>query len=136
MPCDIGHGVKPESLLQRLIQIEDFIMERRLWYLDDPHVKAYYDIVQKSKPEKHCPLFKVRDVCSALEGHRGYYIPQNLKKRISESTVKLTDLMITFIMCDYDALYETILYLDRLDLDDDSDEIDVKIMDFQNEVES
>ena len=107
-------------------------MERRLWYLDDPHVKAYYDIVQKSKPEN---TIVQSFVCSALEGRRGYYIPQHLKKRISESTVKLTDLMITFIMCDYDSLYETILYLDRLDLDDDSDEIDVKIMDFQNEVE-
>lgn len=53
----------------------------------------------------------------ALEGHTGDYVPVQLRARVKESTIDMSDLTATFVLLDGALLPATIAYFDQLNFD-------------------
>ena len=128
MPCDIGHGVIRKELEIRLEEIEGMIVEKKQWSLDDENVQEYHRIFRDSNPSNSIVHSLI---CAALEDHRGFYTPEHLRRRISESVVEIDSLMLTFVIYNMPPLYREVLYMHLLDLNDGRDEVDDKIELFQ-----
>ena len=132
MPCDIGHGVILTELEARLKELNPMLLETKVWNLDDEYVKKYYNSVKSSRP--YCSIVQSL-VCARLEGHKGFYTPDHLKKRIGESVVELNDLVVTFVKYEMNKLSDTILYLNGVEDSFTRDSMDDYITKFQEQIE-
>lgn len=129
LTCDCFSVIKKE-LINRLDTLGDILIDKKIWSLDDKDVRKYYDIFNKS-----CPVNSIVHslICSALEGKTGFYLPDHLTPRIKHNSVELDELMITFFKYDLMKLCKRVIYLDDLDKNYDTDEIDEFIMNFPKE---
>jgi len=126
MPCDCI-DLKKSELINRLDDLSNILVYQKIWSLKDENVNKYYQIVNKSRIDKTVVNSLI---CSALEGKTGYYLPEQLKYRLSKNNVEIDELMVTFVQFDLIKLSHTISYLDLLNRDDNTDKIDSYIMNF------
>jgi len=130
MPCDCS-SLPRKELLQRLEELEDILLEKKVWSLQNENITRYYQIVNDSRIDKtivNCLI------CSALEGKKGYYLPEKLKYRIKKNNVEIDELMRTFVKYNLKNLSDRILYLDELKGDHNIDKIDSYIKRFHNSI--
>lgn len=116
---DVGHGILQSDVDDRL-QVLDKISEELL-DKDCDHVKFYCDVFSKCNPSKsivHSLLV------ASINGHTGYFVPEHLKNRIVESAVNLSDQTKTLYIFDLNKIIVDNVYINRIKLDMDSDEVD------------
>ncbi|CAF1136198.1 unnamed protein product [Adineta steineri] len=86
---DCGHGVFQSDIDARLNDLSSKATFTWLWqYEHDEDIRRYVDIVSRCCP-RHTIVHSL--ICAALQGHRGYYLPEHLRGRISKSIVPLTE---------------------------------------------
>lgn len=126
MPCDC-HSLPRHELDQRLQELEDVLLEKKVWSLQNENISMYYQIVNDSRIDKSIVNCLI---CSALEGKRGYHVPGKLKYRIQKNNVEIDELMITFVKYHLKDVSDRNLYLNELNGDHKTDKIDSYIMRF------
>jgi hypothetical protein len=85
---DTGHRVLQSDIDARLTSLSPVTAFKWLWEYEDDIIRRYIDIVARCNPQ-HTIVHSL--VCAALEGRRGYYLPEHLRSRIHESIVELTE---------------------------------------------
>lgn len=130
MTCDCNQLPKNE-LIYRLNEINDILIDTHIWNKNDKYVKKYYDIFYKCQPKRSIVNSLI---CARLDGFSGYYIPNHLKERIVKNNVYLDDYMITYNTYDFNELVERILYIKKLNMNSNNDEINNFIMTFQKNI--
>lgn len=110
---DIGHGVIQSDIDDRLAALAPgAIFTWSLEYEHDENVRRYVEIVSRCYPS-HTIVHSL--VCAALQGHRGYYLPDHLKSRIHKSIVPLTDETCVCTGYHFDDVMRDNIYLQRLE---------------------
>ena len=89
----------------------------------------YYQIVNDSRIDKSIVNCLI---CSALEGKRGYHVPEKLKYRIQKNNVEIDELMITFVKYHLKDVSDRNLYLNELNGSHKTDKIESYILRFHN----
>ncbi|CAF1669033.1 unnamed protein product, partial [Didymodactylos carnosus] len=110
---DTGHDVLQQDIDNRLKALKNSILLTWTWELQNEYVKQYYDIFQKCEPT-HSIVHSL--ICSALEGHRGSYIPEHLNKRVTKSKVLLSDATKIAYLFDLDDVASQVIYLNKFKL--------------------
>ena len=126
---EIGDGVLQSSLDKRINELEEkkIMLDKKLLNYNDECVKKYCDCVLQPKPLTSTVQNLI--VCAIL-GHRGYYVPEHLKYKIEENVICLMDQTCTLYHFDLKRLAESVIYLDIIGPDQDSDEVDELIEKF------
>ena len=114
------------ELQERLNYLNKYLIEEEVWSLGDENVRKYYDIVTNSDFDQSQTIVHSL-ICARLEGKSGKYIPKVLKSRISENKIELDDMIITFVMYDYNNLIKDFEYLHKLKSSSNCLEIDETI---------
>lgn len=129
MNVDCGHGVIEDELVQRLetMRFCDIILEETILDLVNPETKFYYYIVMNCKPENSIVQGLI---IMSLEGNYGYNIPKILASRMISNEVNVSELTKRFIICDFNKLANSILYLNDIESDMNSDQVDDFIENF------
>ncbi|CAF1572716.1 unnamed protein product [Adineta ricciae] len=110
---DAGHGVIQSDIDDRLAALAPgAIFTWSLQYEHDEHVRRYVEIVSHCSPS-HTIVHSL--VCAALQGHRGYYLPDHLKSRIHKSVVPLTDETCVCTGYHFDDVMRDNVHLKRLE---------------------
>jgi len=128
---DCGHGVIQAELDKRLADMErsgTMIFSKPLTIQDAP--AAYFaDLLSRC-----CPTRSIVQslVVAAMEGHRGLYTPEHLKKRIGANKVPLSEQTATLFMFQLEKLASEILYLDHLKPEHNFIHIAAVISDFED----
>ncbi|UJR24734.1 hypothetical protein I4U23_006108 [Adineta vaga] len=85
---DVGHGIIQSDIDARLTALApSAVFTWLLQYEYDEDVRHYVEIVNHCQPA-HTIVHSL--VCAALQGHRGYYLPDHLRSRINKSRVPLS----------------------------------------------
>jgi hypothetical protein len=110
---DVGHGVIQSDIDARLNALSSKAVLSWLWrYEDDDDIRRYMDIVSRCSP-RHTIVHSL--VCAALQGHRGYYLPEHLRQRIHKSIVPLTEETCRSTKYHFDDVMCDNVYLERLE---------------------
>ena len=110
---DVGHGVIQSDIDDRLAALAPgAVFTWPFQYEHDEHVRHYAEIVSRCSPS-HTIVHSL--VCAALQGHRGYYLPDHLKSRIHKSLVPLTDATCVCTGYHFDDVMRDNVYLERLE---------------------
>lgn len=128
MSCDCN-SVPKKELIDRLCNLDDILIEKYLWSLDDINVQQYYDIFHKCNPVNSIVNTLI---CSRLKNKEGFFTPSILKKRIAKNLVYLDDYMVTFVKYNLMDIIKRNLYIMNLDLNSKNDEIDKSIKNFHS----
>jgi hypothetical protein len=86
---EVGHGVLKSDINARLTTLSSDAIFTWLWqYEHDDDVRRYVEIFHRC-----CPRLSIVHslICAALDGHRGYYLPECLRGRITKSVVELSE---------------------------------------------
>jgi hypothetical protein len=108
---DIGHGVLQSDIDARLATLSSSTVFKWLWQYEDDNVRRYVDIVSHCNPQ-HSIVHSL--ICAALEGQRGYYLPEHLRGRIHKSIVPLNEETCLSIGYYFDDVMRDNIYFDRL----------------------
>lgn len=109
---DVGHGVLQADIDARLTSLAPSAVFTWPWDAKhDENVRRYAEIVSRCQPAQSIVHSLV---CAALEGHRGYYLPEHLRSRIHQSRVSLTDQTCVFTNYRFDDVMRDNVYLHRL----------------------
>lgn len=120
---DVGDGVIQEDLDLRIAHLKrlNILISTSDLNIKNDYVKQYYDIVMRSEPES---TIVHSMIAAAIDGNRGYYVPKHLLDRITESLVPLTDQTSCIFIFKLVEIARSIIYLDKIELDMDSDTVD------------
>jgi len=109
---DVGHGVLQSDIDARLTDLSSSTVSTWLWqYEQDDDIRRYVDIVSRCNP-RHTIVHSL--VCAALQGHRGYYLPEHLRGRIHKSIVQLSEETCVSIRYHFDDVIRDNIYFERL----------------------
>ena len=108
---DTGHGVLQSDIDTRLTSLSSVAAFKWLWKNEDEIIRRYVDIVARCSPQ-HTIVHSL--VCAALEGRRGYYLPEHLRSRIHKSIVELTEETCLSTGYHFDDVMHDNIYFDRL----------------------
>jgi len=109
---DVGHGVFQSDIDARLTALAPRAIFTWLWqYEYDEDVRRYVAIFSRCCPQ-HSIVHSL--ICAALEGHRGYYLPEHLHSRIRKSIVPLTEETCISTGYHFDDVMRDNVYLERL----------------------
>jgi len=109
---DVGHGVLQADIDARLTALSAYAVFRWLWeYQHDDDIRRYVDIVSRCNP-RHTIVHSL--VCAALQGHRGYYLPEHLRGRIHKSIVQLSEETCVSTGYHFDDVMRDNIYFDQL----------------------
>ena len=132
MSCDCN-SVPKKELIDRLCYLDDILIEKYLWSLDDINVQRYYDIFHKCNPVNSIVNTLI---CSRLKNKEGFFLPSILKKRIAKNLVYLDDYMITFVKYNLMDIIKRNFYVMELDINSDNDEIDKFIRNYHSNLKN
>jgi len=109
---DVGHGVLQSDIDARLNDLSSSTVFTWLWqYEQDDDIHRYVDIVSRCCP-RHTIVHSL--ICAALQGRRGYYLPEHLVGRIYESLVQLSEETCVSIRYHFDDVIRDNIYFERL----------------------
>ncbi len=108
---DTGHGVLQSDIDARLNTLSPVAIFKWLWEYEDNIIRRYVEIVSHCNPQ-HSIVHSL--VCAALEGRRGYYLPEHLRDRIHKSIVQLSEETCLSIGYHFDDVMRDNIYFDRL----------------------
>jgi hypothetical protein len=108
---DTGHGVLQSDIDARLATLSPSAVFKWLWEYEDDIIIRYVDIVYHCNPQ-HSIVHSL--VCAALQGRRGYYLPEHLRSRIHKSIVQLSEETCLSIGYHFDDVMRDNIYFDRL----------------------
>ena len=84
---EVGHGVLKSDIDARLTALSSDAIFTWLWqYEHDEDIHRYVEIFHRCSPRRSIVHSLI---CAALQGHRGYYLPEHLRDRITKSVVEL-----------------------------------------------
>lgn len=128
---DTGHGVLQNDIDKRFQHLEETGIQLSKEYLtlSDESVKFYYNIVKRCNPIN---TIVHSLILSGLEGYRGLHTPQYLEKRV-KNVVPITDQTCTLFQFDLVSVAQEVKYLNLLNVNATTDEIDNIIDWFQFE---
>jgi len=129
LTCDCA-SLPVEELEERLSYLSRYLLEEEIWTLEDENVKKYHNIITNSDFDQSNTIVHSL-ICARLEGKSGKYIPKVLKSRISENKIELNDLIVTFVMYNYNDLIKDFVYLHKLKDDLYPKDIDKFITNFK-----
>jgi hypothetical protein len=108
---DTGHRVLQSDIDARLTTLSPVAIFKWLWKYEDDIIHRYVDIVSRCNPQ-HSIVHSL--ICAALQGRRGYYLPEHLRGRIQKSIVELTEETCLSIGYHLDDVMRDNIYFDRL----------------------
>ncbi|CAF1116536.1 unnamed protein product [Adineta ricciae] len=86
---EVGHDVQKSDIDARVAALSSDTIFKWLWqYEHDDDVRRYVEIFHRCSPSQSIVHSLI---CAALEGRRGYYLPEHLRDRIRNSVVELSD---------------------------------------------
>jgi hypothetical protein len=109
---EVGHGVLKSDIDARLTALSSNAIFTWLWqYEDDDNVRRYVEIFHHC-----CPRQSIVHslICASLQGHRGYYLPEHLRGRITKSVVELGEETCISIGYHFDDVMRHNVYFKRL----------------------
>jgi hypothetical protein len=122
---DTGHSILFGDMMNRLNHLEEScLVSKKILDQISPEVQFYIDAFEKSNPGSSIVNSLV---IAAIKGHRGYYLPDHLKHRISENVVELSELTCTFYVFTLTDVIKENLYYETIDNNMDSDQVDCLI---------
>ncbi len=84
---EVGHGVLKSDIDARIVALSSDAIFTWLWqYEHDNDVRRYFEIFHRCCPHQSIVHSLI---CAALQGHKGYYLPEHLRSRISKSVVEI-----------------------------------------------
>lgn len=109
---EVGHGVLKSDIDARLTALSSDAIFTWLWqYEKDVDVRHYVEIFQRCRPHRSI----VHSLISAaLQGHRGYYLPEHLRSRITKSVIDLSEQTCLSIAYHFDDVVRHCVYFKRL----------------------
>lgn len=109
---DVGHGILQSDIDKRLADLSPYALFKWLWkYEEDDNIRRYVDIFFRCNPH-HSIVHSL--VCAALQGHRGYYLPEHLHGRIHKSLVQLSEETCISIGYHFNDVIRDNIYFDKL----------------------
>lgn len=109
---EVGHGVLKSDIDARISALSSNAIFTRLWhYEQDDDVRYYVEIFHHC-----CPRQSIVHslICAALQGHRGSYLPEHLRGRITKSVVELSEETCTSIGYHFDDVMRDNVYFKQL----------------------
>ena len=122
---DVGHLILVNDINDRIKHLENkCLISKKILQKGNDDTKFYIDIFEKCNPRNS--IVNSLIIASIL-GHRGYYTPEHLKTRFTDSIVDLSEMTCTFYIFDLNGVIEENIYYQQIDNNMNENEVDIII---------